>query len=163
MLDFSNQTPQLMMLTGIVLLGWTFVRRQMKAKKKSRQDDRDYQHAVKQMGKQKTSSLPLADAPVETQRWQVAMFELQRELKAELETKICVVQSLLNQVDQRIERLESLQHAERSVQLPEPPLAPEQLEAAEDLYERGFSVVDIAGQLQLPLGDIELALATSKR
>src|SRR6056297_2514443 len=122
MLDFSNQTPQLMMLTGIVLLGWTFVRRQMKAKKKSRQDDREYRQAVKQMGKQTTSSLPLADAPVETQRWQVAMFDLQRELKAELETKICVVQSLLQQVDQRIERLESFPQTEHAVQVPAPPL-----------------------------------------
>lgn len=162
MLDFSNQTPQLMMLAGIVMLGWTLVRRQMKARKRSRQDDRQHRIALKQMGKQQSNSLPLADAPVETLRWQGAMFDLQRELKAELETKICVVQSLLNQVDQRIARLENLQGGPAPVELPPLPLSDTQLRRALQLHGDGHPSAEIAAELQLPVGDVELALATRR-
>ncbi|QDS91973.1 hypothetical protein FF011L_07090 [Roseimaritima multifibrata] len=108
MLDFSSQFPQLMMLAGIVLMGWVFVRRQMKSKKRYRQEDRQHRQALKKVAASKPQSMPLADAPVETLRWQGAMFDLQRELKAELETKIMVVQTLLRQVDERIQYMETL-------------------------------------------------------
>ncbi len=162
MLDFSNQTPQLMMLAGIVMLGWTLVRRQMKARKRSRQDDRQHRVALKQMGKQQANSMPLADAPVETLRWQAAMFDLQRELKAELETKICVVQSLLNQVDERIARLENLQGGAGVVELPPLPLTATELQRALQLHRDGHPTADIATELKLPVGDGELALATDR-
>ncbi|QEG38760.1 hypothetical protein [Roseimaritima ulvae] len=162
MLDFSDQTPQWMMLAGIVMLGWTLVRRQMKARKRSRQEDRQHRAALKQMGKQQATSLPLADAPVETLRWQAAMFDLQRELKAELETKICVVQSLLKQVDQRIARLEDLQGGLVRVELPPLPLTAAQLRRAMQLHGEGHPIADIAAELKLPIGDVELALAANR-
>ncbi len=46
---------------------------------------------------------------METQRWQVAMFDLQRELKAELDTRISIVQALIRQLDERIETLAAIE------------------------------------------------------
>ncbi|WP_202617415.1 hypothetical protein [Roseimaritima sediminicola] len=161
MLDFSDQTPQLMMLMGIVLLGWIMVRRQMKARRRSNQQDRQHRAAMRQMGRRQQSGAPLADAPPETARWQAAMFDLQRDLKAELDTKICVVQSLLKQVDQRIARLESLQ-ADAPAALPPSPLGEEQADQAARLDAQGYPAERIAAVLDVPVGDVELVLATRR-
>lgn len=60
------------------------------------------------MAADKKTALPLSDAPIETQRWQIALFDLQRELKGELDSRIAVIQMLMRQVDEKIAKLESL-------------------------------------------------------
>ncbi len=102
--------PQLMLVAGFMLLGWVLVRRQIASRQRLRSDARTAQSASVEVAAQSTRSLPLADAPLETQRWQVAMFDLQRELKADLDTRIAVVQSLLRRVDERIVHLERLEN-----------------------------------------------------
>jgi hypothetical protein len=99
---------QLLMVAGFILLGWVLARRQIRSRDRAvqaRQDER----ALRRGPTSREPSLPLADAPADTQRWQVAMMDLQRDLKAELETRIAVVQTLIRQADERISVLASLQ------------------------------------------------------
>lgn len=154
MIDFTTQRPEWMMLAGIILLGWVLMRRQIKSRTKSRWEERQQHKAIRKLTRQDTHGVPLAGAPVETLRWQAELFDLQRELKAELETKIVVVQSLLRQADQRIERLEA--RAEGT------PLTLEQRRQVKELSSAGFTVTDIADRLALPQGDIEWVLSMQK-
>jgi len=96
------------MVAGFILMGWVLARRTIKRRSQVNRDARAANKSIKAIGAHKEPAVPLSDAPRETQRWQVAMFDLQRELKAELDTRIVVVQTLLKQVDQRIARLERL-------------------------------------------------------
>ena len=110
--DFDQ--AQMMMLAGFVMLGWILARRTIKRRKTLFRENRQAQHATKRLQSTKEHAVPLSDAPVEAQRWQVAMFDLQRELTAELDTRIAVVQTLLRQADQRIHQLQQLQSADQS-------------------------------------------------
>ena len=105
------QQAQLLMVAGFVMLGWVLARRQIRMRKRVNRDARAANKALQQIRDHKEPAVPLSDAPAETQRWQVALFDLQRELKAELDTRIVVVQTLLKQVDQRIERLAKLEQS----------------------------------------------------
>ena len=103
------QGAQLWMVAGFLILGWVLARRQMKMGKRVNREARAANKELEKVRQHRDPVLPLADAPPETQRWQVALFDLQRELKAELDTRIAVVQTLIRQVDQRIEHLETLE------------------------------------------------------
>ncbi|GAA5510212.1 hypothetical protein [Novipirellula caenicola] len=156
------QQAQLLMLAGFVMLGWVLARRQIALRKRVTQDSRAANRELKAIQKRKDPVAPLSDAPVETQRWQVAMFDLQRELTAELDTRIAVVQTLLRQVDERIETLANVQ-PDASVANP----------TAEDehhtvlqlrisaLSHAGLTAQQISEKLQLPIGDVELMLSSS--
>jgi hypothetical protein len=100
---------QLLMVAGFVMLGWVLARRQLKMRKRAGGDARAAKKAIRAIREHREPAVPLCDAPPETQRWQIAIFELQRELKAELDTRIAVVQSLTRQLDERIARLAHLQ------------------------------------------------------
>ena len=100
---------QLLMVAGFVMLGWVLARRQIRMRRRVNRETRVADRAIQQMREHRDPSLPLSDAPVETQRWQVAMFDLQRELKAELDTRIAIVQTLIRQVDERLEQLATLE------------------------------------------------------
>ena len=110
--DFDQ--AQMMMLAGFVMLGWILARRTINRRKTLFRENRQAEHATKRLQSTKEHAVPLSDAPVEAQRWQVAMFDLQRELQAELDTRIAVVQTLLRQADQRIHQLQQLQSASQS-------------------------------------------------
>ncbi|KAA1261678.1 hypothetical protein LF1_42330 [Rubripirellula obstinata] len=109
----SMQGAQLWMVAGFLILGWVLARRQMKMGKRVNREARAASRELKKIQTRKDPVLPLSDAPPETQRWQVAMFDLQRELTAELDTRISIVQTLMNQADKRIERLEELEAVHR--------------------------------------------------
>ena len=105
-MPFPFETSQLTLLAGILLLGWILMRRQLRSRTSLRAMDREDQAIMRQQAmRDKPSAVPLQDAPPETQRWLVEMHDLQRELKAELDTKIVVVQTLLRQADERIATL----------------------------------------------------------
>ena len=103
------QNAQWMMCGGFLLLGWVLARRQMRFRKRVNREARVAHRELTQIRNQTAPAVPLIDAPAPTLRWQTAMFDLQRELKADLDTRIAVVQTLVRQMDQRIETLESLQ------------------------------------------------------
>lgn len=98
------QAAQFLMVGGFVMLAWVLARRKIRAGKKVHRETKRANHEIKLMREHKEPSIPLSGAPPETQRWQAAMFDLQRELKAELDTRIIVVQTLLNQVDEKIDQ-----------------------------------------------------------
>lgn len=154
-LSGATQQGQLLMVAGFVMLGWVLARRQLGLRKRVKRNARASHKAVQKVRDYKEPAVPLSDAPVETLRWQGAMFDLQRELKAELDTRIVVVQTLLRQVDERIERLELLGsasptiHVTRSNQI-----------AVEKLLRDGHTAKEIAVETGLPLGDVEFAIAT---
>jgi hypothetical protein len=147
---------QLFLLGGFIMLGWVLARRQVKMRKRVNRDARVANRELKKIRNHKEIAVPLCDAPPETQRWQAALFDLQRELKAELDTRIAVVQSLVRQADQRIARLEAL---ERSWNVrSEMTGGKEELVAG--LLREGHTASEIATKTGLPIGDIELTIAT---
>lgn len=110
----TMQGAQLWMVAGFLILGWVLARRQMRMGKRVNREARAANRQLEKMRNRKEPVLPLSDAPPETQRWQVAMFDLQRELTAELDTRISIVQTLLHQVDQKIVRLEELEASSKA-------------------------------------------------
>ncbi|MCA9269777.1 MAG: hypothetical protein KDA41_14955 [Planctomycetales bacterium] len=52
-------------------------------------------------------SQPLLDAPADVTRWQVEMHEIMRDAKAELDTKIAVLQKLVVDAERQSQRLEA--------------------------------------------------------
>jgi hypothetical protein len=154
------QQAQLLMVAGFVMLGWVLARRTIKMRKRVNRDARVANKALQQMREHKEPAVPLCDAPVETQRWQVAMFDLQRELKAELDTRIVIVQTLLRQVDQRIEHLSAV---ESSKSFPMPAaIASSQQQQVDELLRSGHTAKEISAQTGLPLGDVEMTIATTE-
>lgn len=152
------QQAQLLMVAGFVMLGWVLARRTIKMRKRVNREAKVANKALQQIRDHKEPAVPLCDAPAETQRWQAALFDLQRELKAELDTRIVVVQTLLRQVDERIEHLSSL---DASVSRPTAAVAGAQRQAVVDLLRDGFSAREISDQTGLPLGDVEMTIATT--
>lgn len=61
-------------------------------------------------GSGKSRSQRLLDAPTDVVRWQVEMHELARDLKAEIDTKITVLQQVTLRAHHESERLEQLLH-----------------------------------------------------
>ncbi len=160
---FSNpiQKAQLFLVAGFIMLGWVLARRQLKLRKRVNLDAKVAHHELEKLRHRKEPSLPLSDAPPETQRWQGAMFDLQRELKAELDTRIVIVQTLMRQLDQRMEVLASMQ--------PMGTGSPTDLVQNADPSQRiamlsslGHSANEIASQTGIPIGEIELTLSATR-
>lgn len=104
----------LWMFAGLLLLGWVLARVSVQRRKRlvrQKSEDREMQ---RRLNADRPSALPLSDAPPELQRWQVAMFDLQRELKGELDSRIAITQALMRQLDQRIAVLEQLKESDRT-------------------------------------------------
>ena len=149
------QAAQFLMVGGFVMLAWVLARRKIRAGKKVHRETKRANHEIKLMREHKEPSIPLSGAPPETQRWQAAMFDLQRELKAELDTRIIVVQTLLNQVDEKINHLNKLQSELEPAQATEHFMKSE----IQDLLQRGLNAREIAIRVSLPLDQVELTIA----
>lgn len=101
-------TAPFWLVAGFILLGWVLARRQVRMRRRVNRDTQAAQRELTKLRAARTPAVPLCDAPVQTQRWQTAMFDLQRELKADLDTRIAIVQSLCRDADRKISRLEAL-------------------------------------------------------
>jgi len=109
MIELSPFQSQMMLVAGLVMLGWMLIRRQLRSRRRMHDLDLSTRDLRIQLAKvDKPTGVPLSSAPIETQRWQVEMMDLQRELKAELDTKIMVMQVLIRQADERIASLRHL-------------------------------------------------------
>ncbi|MDA8745385.1 hypothetical protein N9N28_12185 [Rubripirellula amarantea] len=152
------QKAQLWMVAGFLMLGWVLARRQLKTRKRVNEDNRIASKELKKLREHKDPAIPLANAPVDVQRWQGAMFDLQRELKAELDSRIGIVQVLVHQLDERIAKASELTgtHIEQ-LNLAEPIARRETIAA---LSREGHSSQEIATKTGLPIGDVELMLGT---
>ncbi len=156
---------QLFLLAGFVMLGWVLARRTIRRRKTIVRAGREADSAVRKIQNPVQLSVPLCDAPPETQRWQVALFDLQRELKADLDTRIAVVQTLVRQADQRIAKLEQLQSGGGDVRELSSEVASrgdfDRLRrSVEKLRSEGKTCGQIASDLHRPLGEIELISST---
>lgn len=115
---------------------------------------------------------PLRDAPPEILQWQVEMQEIARDVKAELDTKMIALQTLVRVAQQEIHQLESaIARAEdqrldgrllpRSHQPPQPSHLPGTRQQRRDAYrlaDLGHSPAAIADFLGTSLGDVDLIL-----
>ncbi|MCG8651877.1 MAG: hypothetical protein MI861_18705 [Pirellulales bacterium] len=163
------QNAQLLMVAGFVMLGWVLARRQLRMRKRVNRDTRAANKQLQAMRRRAEPTLPLSDAPPETQRWQVALFDLQRELKAELDTRIAIVNTLVRQLDERIDRISAMQGGASSLQ-PDPlsgktgsdHLSAQQHQAIVDLARAGYPAKEISVRTELPIGDVEIVLSTVK-
>lgn len=151
----TMQAAQFLMVGGFVMLAWVLARRKIRAGKKVHRETKRANHEIKLMREHTEPSIPLSGAPPETQRWQAAMFDLQRELKAELDTRIIVVQTLLNQVDEKINHLNKLQSELEPAQATEHFMKSK----IQDLLQRGLNAREIAIRMSLPLDQVELTIA----
>ena len=102
----------LLLLLGVVMLTLILLRRWNRYFKKLKSAARKESRPAERESK---TGQPLLDAPPELLRWQVEMHETARELKAELDTKIAVLQRLTIDARRESQRLaELLEEAERA-------------------------------------------------
>ncbi|TWU58812.1 hypothetical protein Poly51_15920 [Rubripirellula tenax] len=152
------QRSQFLAVAGFVMLGWVLARRTLRNRKRVNQDTRAANKELHRIRTSKPSALPLADAPPETQRWQVALFDTQRELKAELDTRIVIVQTLLRQVDAKIRHLSELQGRPEIEPAADP--AGDRRHEIEAMVMSGHTAEEIAKAMGLPIGNVEMTIAT---
>ncbi len=177
--------PQLLLLAGMVLLGWVLIRRTIAAKQRMIREGRQADQSLRAMRQPKTPAVPLCDAPPETQRWQIAMFDLQRELKGELDSRIAITQALIRQADERIQQvderiaelsqLDSAEGAEPPCPDPRPckaggkgtdsPVSQSNFpgdarDRIAELAASGLTASEVSEQTGLPIGEVELILGT---
>lgn len=157
----DTQRAQYLAVAGFVMLGWVLARRSLKMRKRVNQDTQVAHKELVKLRGRKDPVMPLSDAPVETQRWTVGMFDLQRELKAELDTRIVIVQTLLRQLDAKIDRLSRLEKSFASDVTPTHVAAGQRGEI-EAMLHRGHTAEEIATAIGLPIGDVELTIATTR-
>jgi hypothetical protein len=91
-----------MLLAGMSLVIMILMRRIYRRKRTGKKS------ASTQTNAAKSYSQPLIDAPPEVSRWQVEMHELSRELRAELDSKAVMVQTLLAMLREEVDRLEDV-------------------------------------------------------
>jgi len=151
----TMQAAQFLMVGGFGMLAWVLARRKIRAGKRVNEDTRRANRAIKSMRQHTEPSVPLSGAPVETQRWQAAMFDLQRELKAELDTRIIVVQTLLNQVDEKSNKLDSMQAGLHENAGPDSSIR----SRIQELMQRGLNAREIAMKMGMPVNAVELTIA----
>lgn len=137
------------------MLAWVMARRKIRAGKRVNADTRRANKVIQSMREHKEPSIPLSGAPVETQRWQAAMFDLQRELKADLDTRIIIVQTLLKQVDEKIDTLNNLQADPNTTLPPDSSIRAKM----QELMQRGMNAREIAMKTGMSLNDVELVIA----
>lgn len=102
--QLAPDPSHLMLLAGISLAAWFLIRLQIRRRRSSGDTRRQLTNL---RDEPQSRGMPLADAPPALLRWQAEMFDMQRELTAELDTKAAVVASLLRQAEDALARLET--------------------------------------------------------
>jgi hypothetical protein len=126
-----------MLLAGVALLVWVLLRRVYR-KRSGRPKSRIAPQSPPWRAKKSAAAnrdetrQPLIDAPPEILRWQLEMHETARDLKAELDTKIHVVQTLVGMACEESQRLEAAIDQSRRLGLPR---RAETLQQIEELLE----------------------------
>ena len=103
MLNLLPSTPQLILLLAMGLLTMMLWRR---SSRHFGRGGKAYEtpHRISKLHDDR--DLALADAPPEISRWQVEMYELSRDMKGELDTKMAVLQLLIRNASDAADRLE---------------------------------------------------------
>lgn len=102
--NLGKFAPTLLMLGGIALACFLLLRsNSLLFRRRGKDDTQQEVRNTRALLGERDKDSELADAPVDILRWQVEMHNTARELKGELDSKIMVVQALLNEV--KAERL----------------------------------------------------------
>jgi hypothetical protein len=182
MSQFLPSLPQFLMLAGMGLMIYILWRRSSRHFGKG---GTAYQPQRRVSPLEQSRDLALSDAPPEVLRWHVEMHETARDLKAEIDTKLALLQILIRDANAAATRLE--QAAERAEKLgvrdslaaieawatEEPhyemppnttaPAAPPESSRIYALADRGYSWASIAHETGLPLGEVEMAMSLRGR
>jgi hypothetical protein len=184
----ANSLSYVLFFAGIAILIFTLMRRHIRSQSKVKKEAK--RHGKKPFADTRpvsTKDVGLLDAPDEVIRWEVALHETARGLKAELDSKIRVVQTLVLMAQQESKRLETAvdearrlglisdsDPIERIEKLAERivdfelhstsallPLDEKEREQVQRLVKQGMSPKAIADKLQRPVAEIELAIEVS--
>jgi hypothetical protein len=168
----AEWTSHGMMLAGIALLVAILLRRVYRYQGRVRRGEDHSPLAGRAPLPTRASSRGLSDAPQNVLRWEVEMHELARDLKAELDTKMRLLQVLISQAQGTCERLQRLLAQADGLppgqDAPERPVHPRlrpstarspRESAIYALAEAGHTAREIADQLAAPLGEVELLLS----
>lgn len=98
------EKSQLLLVVGICVIVWVMLRARLRRGRMSTQVNYDLEH-TKSAARACESNLTLANCPPETARLQVALYDLQRELLGELDTRAAAVRVLIEQADRKIAQL----------------------------------------------------------
>jgi hypothetical protein len=156
-----------MFLAGIVLLILIMFRRSYRHHSARNRRSSD---PVPRRAQVKAADRALSETPDDVMKWQVEMHDLARTLKAELDTKMRLVQLLIGQArveSDRLEQLLSVLDPSRLAAWETPgsdrsavsgDVHPQQ-SAIYALADSGHSPQEIAARLEAPLGEVELLLS----
>lgn len=163
-----------MFLAGMALLLLILLRRSYRYYG-TRPSRKATQRSLVETPRQADKKRSLSSAPPDVLRWHVEMHETARELKAELDSKMRVLQLLIAQARQESERLERIlgqsetdaAHRSRpfseATQRPSAntalPRCAEHRSEILALARQGHSAAEIAQRLGAPVGDVELILS----
>ena len=178
MSQFLPSLPQFLMLAGMGLMIFILWRRSSRHFGKG---GTAYQPQRRVSPLEQSRDLALSDAPSEVLRWQVEMHETARDLKAEIDTKLALLQIYIRDANSAAQRLEQASaRAERlgvrdslaaieawgeegaTPAMPATTSLPE-ASAIYALADRGYSPASIAHETGLPLGEVELAMSLRAR
>jgi len=177
-LEQLNIEPGLLLAAGIALLAFIMLRKSMRHYRRVRA-----QQPLEVSIDRSKSPTPLLDSPNDILRWQVEMHDTARDLKAELDSKISALQTLLLLAEQERQRLEEV--LERSEVRPQNdaahntnaidvrtnaaaggPIMPGNEQQRSEIYslsDHGATPFEIAEQLAVPVGEVEFVLGMRGR
>ncbi len=172
----AGMTQTGMLLAGIALLIFLLMRRSFRyfggRRRRGKADEPYLVHTPRPIGEHRS----LSTAPPDLLRWHVEMHETARDMKAELDSKMRLLQLLIVQARQEADRLQQLLTVSNASLSPlpdarpaDPPAANEQVSrlpgsvaGQAEIYrlaDEGWSAGDIAQHLGTPLGEVELILS----
>ncbi len=144
---------QFMLVAGIGLLCWMLMRNRMRGRKRAELP------VLTSLGHNSNTQIPPRSfsgtqslgAPTEVLKWQVELYDLGRELKGELDSKLIAVRSMVSAYDQAAKRLsELIRMAEQTKLASSSPMA-----EARRLAQLGWTTPRIA--TALGLSELEVA------
>ncbi len=158
-MGFDNQLQTMMMLAGIGILCWIMMRGRMKSQKVSepRMAIPTMKHNANAKAKAAAfSGTSSVGAPPEVLKWQIEMYDLSRQLKAELDSKMIAVRKLTADYDRATAQLnQSISEAELLALSNQSPI-----QLARRLSGAGCSADQISKALVVPVHQVELWLET---
>ncbi|MGV3605954.1 MAG: hypothetical protein ACO1RA_06070 [Planctomycetaceae bacterium] len=141
----SSYLPQVLMFGGLAVGGLLLMRaRSAFAEKKDvlldrRRHESSSSEPITQLLGSESRPRPIDDKPVEMLRWQVEMHETARDLKAEIDSKLVMLQALVSLAQEERARLEEVVARARKVS---PETSSDSLLTIEQLGQASLSQVD---------------------
>lgn len=111
----DSYLPYLMFFGGLILLIWVLMRRNWRGQIKAKKDRGKDSYLVSNPRPQ-TKQWSMSDGPAELNKWQVEMLERTRELQAEVDTKLLILQQMLMKLEAASLKPEERSQLKRALQ-----------------------------------------------